>query len=542
MSHRNIVLASAIAGILGSTSSVYAADISTLANAGSDAFDMTSSTITAIPAISEAGNDSTFGGSSTNEVTAFNVITKLGKDINKLSLATDTSGTVTGLEYDEKFVRFDLSNGAEFENTPGLAIIADDVSASLLGGAGNGGMTDNVDINLSGGGSGESFVIFSIKNRIGANESDVGSPAANSTTTDDETIPSSVRLLLKMSDKEISIDDSSSDIDLTYSVYRTALDSVKGTGAALTSNTATYLKFTPGFSFSTKENTLTADVESDFLTFTTTNIEGELAEITMKVDADVYLPYQSASLPSKKGGKLNEVLEAENNTFEVSGDFTSLADSEGAYDVSRLFITTGSCSDGYNPDETGSEVSTTQSLTEDTAVIEVTPSTAASETYKLCIKRDENSEVKYKTAEYSLDFKLNTQSDIDIDDFEGLQAGKIKRDGTVLDTPFFTIIDGTISRVILSNFGANPANFTVQVQSDEGNTVTPGTVTEGTINAGTILQIRGSELASFSGKQRGSAKFTIVAPPQNISGVYQTVNLTTGAVTSIKLINEGGKH
>ncbi|WP_353570605.1 hypothetical protein [Candidatus Albibeggiatoa sp. nov. BB20] len=486
MVRRNIVLASAIAGVLGIPSAAYAT------------VDLTSDSPSPISVISQLSDSEVTLEEASDSGTIYAIKADLGKDI-------DSSG-------DEKFVRFDLDAGATFEGTAELTLIANVISASNA----------DIDVTLSGGGSGESFVIFSVKNN------------------DDSVLDSSsdVQLQFNSSASGINVDGAASDVNVTYSVYRTALDSTKGSGSSLYSETAEYIEFKPVFTFSTTETTLTADVENNFLQFTTGNTYGQLASISLDVDSNVYLTSGSSA------SAISDVLDGDDghtNTVTVNGDLTSLADSDGAYDVSRLFLTSGNCSDGYDFDN---GAFTTTSLTAEKAVMDMPVSTSSSSpTYYLCIQRDENSEVKYNAAEYNLDFSVDTTgSGVEISNYEAQKAGKIERNGTVLDTPFFTLTDGSISRVILSNFGTTDASFTVKVQSDEGTTVTPGSVTEGSVAAGTILQVKGSDLASFDGKQRGSAKFTIVATPDNMSGVYQTVNLTTGAVTSIKLIHEGGNH
>ncbi|MCV6637948.1 hypothetical protein [Candidatus Albibeggiatoa sp. nov. NOAA] len=484
MVRRNIVLASAIAGVLGVPSAAYAG------------IDLTSDSPSPVTVISQLSDSEVTLEEASDTGTIYAITADLGKDV-------DVSG-------DEKFVRFDLDAGATFSGSTTLALVSV-VSATA----------NNIDVTLSGGGSGESFVIFSIKNN------------------DDSVLDSSsdIQLKFESSSDGIKVDGASSDVNVTYSVYRTALDSTKGTGSSLYSETAEYIEFKPVFTFSTTESTLTADVENNFLQFTTGNTYGQLASISLDVDSDVYLTDGSAATA------INQVLDSGDgtNTITVNGDFSSLADSDGAYDVSRLFLTTNSgCADGYDFDN---GASTTTSLTAEKAVMDLPIASTASPTYYLCIQRDTNSEVEYVAAEYNLDFDVDpTGTGVEIANYEAQKAGKIERNGTILDTPFFTNTDGSISRVILSNFGTNDANFTVTVQSDEGTTVTPGSVTSGTVAAGTIFQIKGSDLASFEGKQRGSAKFTIVATPDSMSGVYQTVNLTTGAVTSIKLIHEGGNH
>lgn len=491
MVHRNIVLASTIASIIG---------IPSLAHAK---LEMSSTTPTSIKFASEIG-DATLQNKNQN----LTVSTKLLKEI-----PGKASGSASGVTGDEKFIRFDLTGGdAEFGaiDVDDLSIVAASYNGSLVAGG------TSYSISLSAGGDGHSYVIYSIKNTC---NTEIDIDAAS---------------VIEFSPSNVKVGDSDENVSVTYSIYRTALDSVSESAAPLDSDKETYLEFSPAFTFSATVTTpLTADVESDFEKFTDGNVGGKLATLTAKVKTDLALDDTSITSIS------NMLQDAE---LTVTGDFSSLADDDGAYSVDRIFITsTDDCTVAYAPTE--AEIFTTSSLTAEKAIIQMPASTADSEkSYYLCINRDENSSVVYKAAEYSLDFNPNAETGLNIPEQSGLKAGSIERDGTVLDTPYFTLDPSSISRVILSNFGQKDAAFTVKVQSDEGNVVTPGTVTEGTITANTILQIKGSELASFSTKQRGSAKFTIVAPPDTVSGVYQTVNNISGAVTSIKLIHEGGNH
>jgi hypothetical protein len=489
MLHRNnIILASAIAGALGVSTTGYAK------------VDMDATNANPVKVLTQISSDGADLQKAAAADTTYDVKVKVGQAIKFT---------------DESFVRFDLSSGAEFKaNSISLSIDADSVPPA------------SIAVNLAGGGKGESFVIFSIKNND--NESNAGADSV-------------IHLEFKDASSDlINVAGSNDNINITYNLYRIA-EEASAADSSLYNKSVEYIAFESAFSFSTAVETKTADVENDFLTFTDGKVEGQLATLSFtsaETTDNVYLPSGS------KVDSVDDILSttSTDNKITVTGDFTSLADSDGGYDVSRLFLTDeGKCSEGY--DLNGSAM-TTASLTEEEAVIDLKVPTTASKTYSLCIKRDENSEVAYKAAEYNLDFNVatDTAGGVVVSNFEGQKAGKIVRDGTVLDTPYFTLDPTNISRIILSNFGTTDAKFTVNVQSDEGTTVTQGSVTSGTITAGTILQIRGSELASFSGKQRGSAKFTIVAPPKNISGVYQNVNLTSGAVTSIKMIHEGGKH
>ncbi|MEK7989479.1 MAG: hypothetical protein VSS52_000600, partial [Thiotrichaceae bacterium] len=149
--------------------------------------------------------------------------------------------------------------------------------------------------------------------------------------------------------------------------------------------------------------------------------------------------------------------------------------------------------------------------------------------------------------------------------------GSIKRDGTVLDVPYVTIASTAsteknpvrqpyTSRMFISNFGDSDAIIrNVAVFVDKGLVPTLGRLASKindqnaepvVIKAGTTYQMTvkdvegGAEglISSTGGAPRASVTFNISAKSDNISGVYQILNPNTGELTSIKMINEGGKH
>jgi hypothetical protein len=147
-------------------------------------------------------------------------------------------------------------------------------------------------------------------------------------------------------------------------------------------------------------------------------------------------------------------------------------------------------------------------------------------------------------------------------------AGKIVRNGAELEAPYLSTSASFTNRILLTNFGTAPAKFSVKFQSDGiagSSAVAPvpqpvlvatgnsagkagrpayGNAkggAEGEVPANSMLFINVPEqLVTFSSGNRGSAVFTFQADNKDIQGIVQTINTTTGEVTSIPMLRKGG--
>jgi hypothetical protein len=501
MIRRNLILAGAVATAVGSSPSIRAE------------VDINSTTPVPVVIASEATSPVNLTISSPTAITALSAKAKIGRNI------AAAAGTEPGTVY----VRFQLSRGAKFASVPTLEVDADNANSA------------QVVASLSSGGNGSEYVIFDIKNA-------------------DTTSPVTSEGLAKLVVGAVTVPDPNDIVRITYSTYGTAMQAANANSPTHTASTD-YIAFKAGFSFSVVPNTITADVESDFLNFTSGNEYGSLASVSFATD-------ENARLPTTPGGtipNISDYLPAKANGFKILGDFSFLADANGAYNPASLFLIEGTgsadCSKNYVDEVASGIAMTTSSLSATEATIDIKAIGKPNKTYQLCIKRDINSTTQFKPSEYTMDFSPGASgNNVSVSERAGLPSGRIARDGTVLDAPFFTLAPGYISRIMLTNFGTRDANFTINLQSDEGNVPTLNTAStlykvdtegkgtlSGTIKAGTMLQINATDLVtSFSTKTRGSAKFTIVAPPQNIEGIYQAVNQGTGEVSNLHLIHEGG--
>lgn len=97
-------------------------------------------------------------------------------------------------------------------------------------------------------------------------------------------------------------------------------------------------------------------------------------------------------------------------------------------------------------------------------------------------------------------------------------------------SPYFSTASGWISRFSLQNLGSSAVTYSATCLAETGNTVIPGAAASGTLAAGTTV-INASDVCTFTGKTRGSARFVINAPAGNIHGAYNLVNATSGSTS-----------
>jgi hypothetical protein len=148
-------------------------------------------------------------------------------------------------------------------------------------------------------------------------------------------------------------------------------------------------------------------------------------------------------------------------------------------------------------------------------------------------------------------------------------AGKIVRNGAELEAPYITASSGFTTRILLSNFSDAKMPFTVKLATDGvGGSILPTAVLPKVAAltappAGSTLPVYGvtgksyhaagevpaksmlfinttSQLATVTGGGRYSATFTFQGGNENVQGVVQTINKTTGEVTSIPMVRKGG--
>lgn len=490
MDNKNWLLIAAISGVLGTNAS-YAAE-----------FDMSGSSISEARVYAKEIK----AGETIKQHDDLDVIIKLGKKIS--------AGA-------SKYLRFDLNNNAEFAEMPVVGLT---IADSTFGEAAmqNGANDASISITHAGGGKGEGYLIYQV-----SNENETGDNG-NGTNTLGEA--STFKLDFTAPNDGIEIDNTDNAVSLKYGIYLTASGAGSSTDE-LSGVEGEYIKFKNGIVYAVKDSTLTADVEGNYLKFATGNSKGSLGNIKIEADSNVKkLDGTSISV--------NDVLDK--GTFKITAEngFAGLQNASGSYPVSSVYLDKSSaCVNGYDDG-----VATTQSVTKDEAIISADKVFSSSDSHYVCIERPSDGEVPFEKADYVIEFDVEAKGDYEYNPGSANNLGKVKRDGVVFDAPYFSTNENLkASRFMLSNFGSSDAKYTATVQTDKGNVATPGSKATGVITAGTMLHLNASDIASFNNLTRGSVTFTIVASPEDIQGVYQTVN-QAGELTSIKMIHEGGNH
>ncbi len=112
--------------------------------------------------------------------------------------------------------------------------------------------------------------------------------------------------------------------------------------------------------------------------------------------------------------------------------------------------------------------------------------------------------------------------------------------GVILQAPLAQSPAGWLCRTVLTNTGADAANFGVTILSETGITVTPNT-TSGVIPAnGTLVNSCSDFLSNITGgAPRVTFVFTVNAPSDNIQGLYQIVNGATGSISNHVMVRPG---
>jgi hypothetical protein len=103
---------------------------------------------------------------------------------------------------------------------------------------------------------------------------------------------------------------------------------------------------------------------------------------------------------------------------------------------------------------------------------------------------------------------------------------------TSLVMPWFSIATGYESKFILTNRGSSPANYTVSIIPELGNTITTGSLSGSIPAGGQIIIPAASLLKSTTGATRAGAVFNISGNASVIDGIYQILSISTGAISN----------
>ena len=338
------------------------------------------------------------------------------------------------------------------------------------------------------------------------------------------------------------------DIEVTYSV---STNEDLNSSNSLYSKKASVVSFAKSFDFSSSVTKVaTADVESNFLKFKNDQSTAVIGQFKFIGNGETKIsegPAATTATTASVGA-----IFSTDTTLDINGDFTMTEETPGSGDYSnaktRVFI---SSSDNCS----STDVATANTVAADKATFTQFNSdigTSSAENY-LCITANGSSIVEGAyTATLNPKGVDNTATTggtaYSITGDLTLNVGNIERNGTQLITPYLTIADGYISRVMLSNTGALDIAYSTTIITDDGATASSATGASGTIKAGTNLHIDTADsgksrpylVDSFSGKPRGAALFTFVGANSDIQGVYQTINTANGEIQSIIMQRPGG--
>jgi hypothetical protein len=236
------------------------------------------------------------------------------------------------------------------------------------------------------------------------------------------------------------------------------------------------------------------------------------------------------------------VILANTSTFELSGNFSVLNTAGNG-----LYLSAAACP--------GAVLSNSQTKVASgtSATLPLTPIanfTGVGLTPHFCYQVTGTSAIP--ASAYTVTGKFVANSGYELTDTSLATAkplASILRNGTELQAPLGQVNAGWGSRLILTNTGATDRPFSVRLMNGNGNTVTTGPVTSGTIPAGEFMvqNITNSSptsndglISSVTGGPQGATVIvTVAGPNEEIQGLYQLWQVSTGNITNIPMIRPG---
>ena len=123
-----------------------------------------------------------------------------------------------------------------------------------------------------------------------------------------------------------------------------------------------------------------------------------------------------------------------------------------------------------------------------------------------------------------------------------IDAGQIIRNGTQLQAPLAQLPSAWLSRIVLTNTGSLDRMYEISVFGETGNVLsTNAAALTGTVPAtGTVVIPVNSFLTGFTGGQpRATVNVTVAGPNNQIQGMYQIVNPTSGSISNHVMVRPG---
>jgi len=375
---------------------------------------------------------------------------------------------------------------------------------------------------------------------------------------------------------KLTVTDSSKPVTMTYSLHTNNVSASSLPSSTSFKPTAQktgipIANFATALNYNLTAHDATSDVASDppFTKFKVGNDAGEYAANvgTVKFGFNTGVNDSGGSTFTS----LNQLM-ATTSKLEITGDFSSLAVNAG-----KVYLSTNPACGTSTGLLSGEIASVPASASVGTSIVSLTLTdtgmlASSSATGYICLEvggGTTGSEIVATDLGYAVKFTpVAVNSTIKAFTPYNHTAGKIVRNGAELEAPYLSTSPDFTNRILLTNLGSAPAKFSVKFQSDGiagSSTTAPvpqpvmvatGTSTgkvgrpaygntkggaNGEVAAKSMLFINVPEqLVTFSGGNRGSAVFTFQADNKDVQGIVQTINNTTGEVTSIPMVRKGG--
>ena len=129
-----------------------------------------------------------------------------------------------------------------------------------------------------------------------------------------------------------------------------------------------------------------------------------------------------------------------------------------------------------------------------------------------------------------------------IDDVGPVFVGEVVRNGTQLQAPLAQVPGGWISRVVLTNTGSLPRDYEISVFGETGTTISTDAaemVGQVPANGTKVIEVPAFLTGFTGGLPRATVNVTVAGPNNQIQGLYQIVNPTSGSISNHVMVRPG---
>ena len=123
-----------------------------------------------------------------------------------------------------------------------------------------------------------------------------------------------------------------------------------------------------------------------------------------------------------------------------------------------------------------------------------------------------------------------------------IAVGEIVRNGTQLQAPLAQVPGGWISRVVLTNTGSLPRDYEISVFGETGTTISTDAaemVGQVPANGTKVIEVPAFLTGFTGGLPRATVNVTVAGPNNQIQGLYQIVNPTSGSISNHVMVRPG---